>query len=85
MLQSLYGLAFIGYLLCIIAVDVELRDKVNTVAYSLSLWEQCGSYASAENVPVVLDQYGLVLLEPSGLAVWNAAWQMGTLLSLSPW
>jgi hypothetical protein len=28
---------------------------------------------------------GLVLLEPSGLAVQNAEWQVGTLLSLSPW
>jgi hypothetical protein len=30
-------------------------------------------------------RFGLVLLEPSGLAVQNAEWQVGTLLSLSPW
>jgi uncharacterized membrane protein SirB2 len=33
----------------------------------------------------VLLMDGLVLLEPSGLAVQNAEWQVGTLLSLSPW
>jgi hypothetical protein len=43
----------------------------------------------SSSIQAVLDPgtavYGLVLLEPSGLAVQNAEWQVGTLLSLSPW